>query len=376
MTKSDKFKALTVDLKKRFRLADPSILQGVDNFLSLISPQELAFAKNNRSGIVFGRYSVIQNFCDIFDPLLTQLKSQNLLIDDELKLNDISLPLGKELISSDHCNLYAFKFRNSAANFDYLAERSHDQNIEFIRNGESLKIIAEILQIILSIIRTEELSWCKFCFRRAVANFEYCNIHYSTKEAIQDTNYRKANRIYKSLNSEVMTMRDKHRSLRRAGDESFLLIAENFLPNEIYPNVTVIPMPEEKIAFVSDTINKPWSEMFSEWDEVIYYFPQISKRFTQSAEAFTSWDDFVSALFLVLQEPIETTRHPLWIINILKDAEAWFEGERKFSDKRKSDTRGKVEELSQKGYSVDEIAYKLNLTTKYISQLRRDIIFK
>jgi len=51
MTKGDKFKELTVDLKKRFRLADPSILHGIDNFLSLIARQELAFAKNNRSGV-------------------------------------------------------------------------------------------------------------------------------------------------------------------------------------------------------------------------------------------------------------------------------------------------------------------------------------
>jgi hypothetical protein len=373
MTKGDKFKELTVDLKKRFRLADPSILHGIDNFLSLIARQELAFAKNNRSGVVYGRYSVMQNFCNIFNPLLIQLISQSRLIDDELKFNDISLPLVKELISSDQCNLYAFKFRNAAAHFDCLAERSHDQNTEFIRCGESLKLIAEILQIILSLIRTESFTWCKFCFRRAVVNFEYCKIHYSTNETIQDTNYRKANRTYKSLDSAVIQMWAKHRSLRSVGEESFLLVADNSPPKEIYQNETALPMSEEKITFVSDTITKSWSEMSSEWNAIIYCFPEISKRFTQSAETYTSWDDFVSALFQALEEPIETTRHPLWAINILKDAEAWFAAEVKFSDRRQNDTLDKVAGLYQNGYSEYEIASKLNLTTKHILQLVREI---
>ena len=372
MSQSEKFKTSTIDLKKRYTLADPIILQGIDNFLSLVAHQKLAFAKNNRSGKIFGRYSVVQSFCDIFDPLLVKLASQSAYVRDELLLNNISLPLTNILTTPDECNLYAFKFNNSAAHFDYLAERSHVQNNEITHNGESFKIIAEILYSIFSAIRTNKITWCKFCFRRSKIDSEYCQIHFPSKKSVQDTSYNKADRIFKSLDDAVIQMWARHRSRRKAGGDSFLLMANNAPPNGIYLNETAFFMSEETIAFVSDTIKKPWSEISSEWNNVIYIFPEISKKFIKPAQSFSTWEDFVSALFQVLQEPIETTRHPLWIINILKDAEVWFAAEGKFSDRRKNDTRDKVSELSQKGHSVDEIASELNLTPKYIAQLLRD----
>lgn len=373
ISKSDKFKTLTIDLKKRFSSVDPHILQGIDIFLSRISNEELAFANKNRSGKVFGRYSVVQNFCDIFDPLLAQLISQCPPIGDELLLNEISLPLANSLYSPDACNILAFKFSNSAAHFDYIAERCHEQNNETLRNGESIKVIAEILQIISSIIRTDEICWCKFCFRRAIANYEYCNIHYSSNEPSQDTSNRRGNRVFKLIDHAILEMRERHRIRRRLGGEGIFLMPDKLPGKVIYPTETWLTMSEDTIAFVEATIKYPWSEVSSDWNRAIYFFPEISKRFIKPAESFANWNDFVASLFLALQETIETTRHPLWVIYIMKDAEAWFVAERKYSDRRRNDTRDKVTVLSQEGYSVADIASKLGLNEKHIAQLLHDM---
>lgn len=239
-------------------------------------------------------------------------------------------------------------------------------------NGESLKVIAEILQIIISTIRTDRITWCKFCFRRADANSGYCRIHRSTTLSEQDTFYRKANRIYKSLDSAAIELREKHRSRRNFGSESFLLMSEKSPPNGIYPGETWLPISKEMMVVVDAVINTPWPEIASDWNDVLSSFPEINQRFTQPAETFASWSDFVSALFHAIEEPIETTRHPVWVIDILKDAEAWFEAERKNSDRRTNGTRSTVLALAQQGASVAEIATRLGSTEKYISEILRN----
>lgn len=371
-SKGDRFKTATVDLKKRFRLADPIILQGIDDFVSVIAREELAFSWKGRGGIAYGRRSIISIFCDLFDPLLTQLKSQSSRLSSELEFNDISLPLANRLTSLDDCNFLAFKFRNSAAHCDYLGEHSNGPRGEIIRNGESLNVIAEILQIIISTIRTDRITWCKFCFRRAEANSDYCRIHRSTTSSPQDTLYRKANRIYKSLDSAAMKMRAKHRSLRSFGGESFLLMPNKSPAKIIYLGETWLTASKEMMVVVDAVINRPWPEIASDWNDAISSFSEISIRFTQPAETFASWDDFVSALFLALEEPIETTRHPIWVVDILKDAETWFVAERENSDKRKNGTRLKVLALAQQGASAAEIATRLGSTEKYIAEILRN----
>lgn len=371
-SKGERFKAATVDLKNQFRLADPIILQGVDDFVSAIARDELAFAKKGRGDKVFGRRSIIPIFCDLFDPLLAQLKSQSPRFHAELEINDISLPLANSLTSPNDCNFYAFKFRNSASQFDYLGENGNEPREEIIRDGESLKVIAEILQIIISTIQTDRITWCKFCFRRAEANSDYCRIHRSTTSSPQDTLYRKANRIYKSLDSAAINMRAKHRSRRNFGGESFLLMQDKSSAKTIYPGETWLTASKEMMVVVDAVINRPWPEIAPEWNNAISSFPEVNQRFTQPAETFASWDEFVSALFHALEEPIETTRHPIWVVDILKDAETWFVSERKYSDKRKSGTRSKVLALAQQGASAAEIATQLGSTKKYIAEILRN----
>lgn len=371
-SKGERFKAATVDFKKRFRLADPIILQGIDDFVSVIAREELAFSWKGRGGIVYGRRSIISIFCDLFDPLLAQLKSQSPRLSAELEFNDISLPLANRLTSLDDCNFYAFKFRSSTAHFDYLGEHSSEPRGEIIRNGESLNAIAEILQIIISTIQTDRITWCKFCFRRANVNSDYCQTHHLRKSSPEDTNYRIANRVYKSLDNAAIKMREKHRSRRRYCGESFLLMADKSPAKNIELGETYLIISEEMMATVEAVRKRPWTEIAPDWNDAICLLPEISQRFTQPAETFASWDDFVSALFHALEEPIETTRHPVWVIDILKDAETWLTAERENSDRRTNGTRSKVLALAQQGASDAEIATQLGSTKKYIAEILRN----
>ena len=282
------------------------------------------------------------------------------------------LPLADRLSTPDDCLTFANKFEDAAIGFESIIYLYPEELHELIRNGESLKVIGEILRLIHLAIQPVEMTWCKVCFRRAISNLDYCKIHYSSSESLQDTANKKGNRVFQLMDGQLKIEWERHRLQRRFGGENVILLPDNSSPRATYPTDACLMVPEHLLTSFNETICRPWSEVSSAWDAAIDLCPEIRKRFDASAESFPSWNDFVASLFESLQEPIETTRHPLWVLYILRDAEAWFVAESKYSDRRKKGTPQRIVDLIKEGRSIPEIALELGITKKYISQILRE----
>lgn len=374
MTKSNKFKASICNLAQHYSLADKAVLKGLNDLNAAIANEQLAFFKNkaNSSGSVWGRASVLPIFGRIFDPILTEIAAKSSYVTNELEGNNILLPLANSLKTVEDYKTLSGRFMTAAIMFDEIILLHPEKLQELIRSGESLNVIAELLREIYLTIQQARITWCKFCFRRAITNFKYCHIHFSKNVSSQDTIYRKAKRIFQSIDSVHQRSRESHRIQRIYGGENVLLMADNSPPRAIYPTDAGMRLPEHIVNSVENTLNLPWLKISDGWNAAIDECSEIRKRFTNSTDEFSSWPEFVSALFSAIDEPIETTIHPLWVLYIIKDAETWFIAESRLLDKRMRGTRNKALELYNLETAIADIAVQLNVSQKHVKQILQD----
>lgn len=362
----------------RYTYASPEILRAVEALLLVIAAEDVAVASKNRGGYVFGRVNVITRFCEIFNPVMRELAPYQSDPWYELMGNQIGIPFESAAILENGVYISS-RLENAAEDLSRLVENKPWQLLELRRSGESLRVVASLIRGILANIQTQHLFWCKACFRRSARSDGYCKLHEppnvnyeQSMKSSQDTKNKKAKRTFESLDSELVAKWERHRCRRRAGGEDILLITDHLPIPLPHPDETYLMVPKDLFDIVDKTLTQPWVEVANLWNSILDCVSLVRAKFKTPAENYTDWDKFVAALLSALQDPIEETRHPLWILYILGEADDWFGAEPKMADRRLSNNKKKIMEMKNEGKTPSEIADALNLGKKYIVRILKE----
>lgn len=379
MNKSMIFKESLSEIAQRFPNADPKVLIELDKFATAVSHSKIAFADKNASGRIWDRISVLQSFHEVFDPILIGLAPYGSDNWEALSFNQIELPSSEALLTKslndqlntiEHCIIFAKKIEGAVDTLEDQFTFQPHKTLELRTTGESLLAISAVLRAIYQSLQPKKIRWCKACFRRAHQELDYCNLHYSSRDSSsQDTANKKAKRIAKSIEASLFEKWERHRARRRLAGDNIILFSTNEPVIEFEQTAVYMKVPDQAIQLVNATRDIPWSEIAFMWDAVIDSSEEVRKLFILPAKNYPDWDAFVKALFSSLNDIVENTRHPLWVLYIIGEAEEWFKLEIKMSDRRKNNTKEKVVEMHLHGKSIDEIAILLGIGEKYVKKL-------
>jgi hypothetical protein len=353
-------------IRKNHKRAVPRIVGAIDTLIHVIDSHEIAIADWNRSGTVFNRQSIIQYIGDVFDPLLEEVIPVGSLAWITLDEGGTPLPLSDHLKSKKNLPRIADNLKSAAQVLEdnYHVKINDWSNI--VNRGESLSAVAEILYAIWDALPSDTLQWCSACFRRTHANSKYCGLHTPSHIADNDSIYRYAIKLKKSLPSDVLKAWERYNRERRVLGESFELICNlEDVPISIHFRGK-LTSPELKIM-VEKSLQSPWSVAFYEWKHLLSSLQYASLLINRSPSEFNNWDDFSTYILQVLDDRDEDSRHPLWIFNILLCAEDWLKAERGNLDGRTTDTESRVVDLFRNGITdPKELVKRFSMSKKTI----------
>lgn len=375
---SEKLKTYMSWILSYYKYASPKISQAVRELLRVIGEDDVAVALKNRGGYVFGRVNVITKFCEIFNPVMSELAPYQSYLWYGLMGNQIVIPFESATILKIGVDISS-RLENAAEDLSRDFESKPCQFLELRCGGESLRVVASMIRGILQNIQTHHLFWCKACFRRSAISNGYCKLHEppnvnyeQSMKSSQDTKNKKAMRTFKLLDLELVEKWERHRCRRRVGGEDILLISYHLPIPLPQPDEAYLMVPKDLSDIVDKTLTQPWVEVASLWNSILDCVSLVRAKFKTPAENYSDWDEFVTALLSVLQDPIEETRHPLWIFYILGEAEDWFEAESKMADRRLSNKKKKIIEMKNEGKTPSEIADAINIGKKYIVKILKE----
>jgi len=380
---------ITVSRHAHRNLADPSILNVTDELLDLLKAKEICIPERNIHRVVFGRISIIEHICRVFDPLLSGIIPIGTLAWTELAKGSTPLPLSDHLHSKDNLYRFASNLKSAA---QVLEEWFHPEVVSdggwetMKRRGESLSLVAEIFDAIREVIQEVPPMWCGICFRRALVGIDYCGLHSTSKLLKNDTRYRNEKPIRASLSDDVIQQWERYKRTRIYFGESVELVSNpNELDASISVNAKIIIVSPELKKLVDQTLFLHWNKVRDEWESLFEVeFRYASVLLVRRPSEFGEWSLFAGYMLDVFKDTGESTSHPFWILYIIVCADQWLKALHENSDKMEfTDNQLKIKKIFKSGITnASEIAAKLGLTREYVSSiikkygLRKDISTK
>lgn len=373
--------AALVRNRSHFKLANDQLKTGIDNFCHRLQTENIIHSSINSSGTAWKSKSLISCFCETFDPILTALFPQNSYAYHYLKLNQVQIPLADHLIKKESCSEFSSNVKTAIYGLERLIPvgdqfNSPHQSVEpsewnlVCKDGESLELLASLLDAIYQELNlNDEVKWCEVCFRIARNVSNYCDTHNPSEN---DTNYRRGLKIKKSIpkseNLKFLRLRSKRNSFK---EDFFLITAPSDMPDEITHKTNCLPVDNFIKKLVSDTESQQWKVISKAWGLVLQTIPVVSKRFDNDPNNFHSWDEFLSALLIAIDNLHEKTKHPYWILLMLAEAEIWFSIEDSFTKLSPTSKKNEIERLLSQGLRNSEIVKQLSVSNAYVSELRK-----
>jgi hypothetical protein len=200
-------------------------------------------------------------------------------------------------------------------------------------------------------------NWCDTCFRRAHKDRKYCDFHNSNKD---DTAYNKGKEILRPLDeNNWIKQRTHHRNIR-----AFLDAHESKGFSKL-----------QKVFEEDINENDIWlRNRYRIIEDFKLTLPSVTSALKNSMnEQAESWKDFVKSVYLGLGDKIENSTLPLNFVHYIADAEMWLEQENSLIDKRKTNTKDRVIELTLQNKSRKEISKTLGISKQRISNIFKEI---
>jgi len=291
------------------------------------------------------RQSIVSKLCEAIDPPLFTLTRQHPQLLDWLEQANIQLPL-KQYLSTYDCAPVANNFCTAAHILDESIEDDLN-NIHIISAGESLRLIADVLYSINSQLPQEEICWCGVCFRRAQNHSDYCSFHNPSTE---DTNYRTGLRLRKQLGESEITQWNLYRASRSLlGENTLIFSGEENIPDRISSQETGIRVSSEYRKMIEITRSKSWNEAAQFWEQILVHTPHVQELLAGHTETCKNWEEYAALIHKKLDDPVENTNNPLWVLRIIAMAERWFCAKSRLSDRRRSGTEDAILSLFEAG---------------------------
>lgn len=353
------------------RLADKRIISAIDDLTLLIKSHKIAIADRNSSGSVWNQKSILQFIGDAFDPLLQEIIPKGSLAFSELTKGGTPLPLIDHL-SKANLRRIADNLKTAAQALEECFVPEIDDWDTMLMRGESLSVVAEIIDAVREALPPDPPRWCSACFRRARSSREYCIVHSPSYFVENDTSYRKAKKLRDVLPSNVVKAWGNYMIQRRALGESVELISDpEDVPDSFSIHARVFYVIPEVKNLVDKAQQSPWSTISTEWDNLLKSdFQHTSTLLIHRPSEFNNWNEFATHLLEVLDDRYEDSRHPFWILNILACAEEWIKAEQENQDGRTTDTERRVVELFRNGVTdAKEIAVRVSKSKQYIYRI-------
>lgn len=352
-------------------LADKRIISAIDDLILLIKSHKIAIADRNSSGVVWNQKSILQFIGDAFDPLLQEIIPKGSLAFSELTKGGTPLPLIDHL-SKANLRRIADNLETAAQALEECFVPEIDDWDTMLMRGESLSVVAEIIDAVREALPPDPPRWCSACFRRARSSREYCIVHSPSHLVENDTSYRKAKRLRDVLPNNVGKAWGNYMIQRRALGESVELISN---PEDVPDSFSIHARAFYVIPEVKNLVDKAqqssWSTISAEWDNLLVSdFQHTSALLKHRPSELNNWNEFATHLLEVLDDRDEDSRHPFWILNILACAEEWIKAEQENQDGRATDTERKVVELFRNGVTdAKEIAVRVSKSKQYIYRI-------
>jgi len=244
------------------------------------------------------------------------------------------------------------------------AEYSSYKGDEIQNSLETAHFIWNVLSIITNTTKGKGLDWCEYCFRRAEPNFVTCRLHLSGN----DTEYKKAIRIYDQYSVSEKSISDRYHALRYLFKEGVKLAGKKFNGegNENYLSVDI-----DDAEFIKQVLESSWEHardilLLKIKEE----FPRTAYKIsTIQIEEVSTWSQFVQCLYKALDEPIEKNEHPFFVLKLLEISEIYFIYDAEYGDTRKNNTEKNVLKLFSEGLKQVQIANLLNISKQRVGQV-------
>jgi hypothetical protein len=348
---------------------DDKITQAIQDLIDLVKKHEVTIPHRNHSSPVFNRASILEHVCRVFDPALQEIVPVDSHAWNTLSELGTPLPLSSHLNSSKNLLLLANNLKKSVQVLeDSFEPRTDDWEI-MVKRGESLIAVAEILDEIRFSLPVISLRWCEACFRRRRQDRKYCGLHTAGQASGKDTANRKSKNLSKALPPATIVSWKIYRSIRRALGDSIELasypedIQESFL---IHGGLLMVD-PSLK-TLVDVTLNLPWSWASPRWEYILRQdFPKIFALIGRGPSEFQDWDEFCTHLLVVLEDLLEESKHPYWLLHIMACAEDWLTSTESKIDGRQTTTKARILKLFERGVGdPKEIAKLVGTSKQYV----------
>jgi hypothetical protein len=363
-TSRSKLNQLAIDLRElvnQFPSTEEQFKEGLLKFADKIGGTNIAITQHSMLGNkhVLGRIPLLNIFSEQFDPILNDL-FHKVSDDYNIRIDFNFLPLKNAFITykvNDIANKLTIVI-DKLDNSDIFFESSTD-NAGIKKLGDALYFILNILLRIDRMYQNSKnpANWCNTCFRRAHKDRKYCDVHNSNKD---DTAYNKGKEILRPLDeNNWIKQRTYHRSIRAYLDahesKGFLelqkVFEEDINKNDIWSSNRCGIIKDFKLTLPSVT-------------------SALKNSMNEQAE---SWKDFVKSVYLGLGDKIENSTLPLIFVLYIADAEMWLEQENRLIDKRKTNTRDRVIDLTLQNKPRKEISKTLGISKQRISNIFKEI---
>lgn len=302
-------------------------------------------AKNNpKSLYVFGKVSTGGLVARMLDPALLKIFPKGSLVNAFLKKGKFELPLHEHLSWWHH-------YRDLASLLKIIGDKygiqgsTRDNPAEYKMSCATIGLLLEVVNTLGAFGKPQvNVKWCKFCFRHTSCAEHETTTNFDTYDRDYD-NYNLGRKNAKMLNEDVRNRWELQRSERRLQGEDFKL--DRTEKDDPY-----------HLAYI--TQSKPWDFALPMWEKLLTErYPIVSEMLDLKVESKENWKVFAEDIKAKLSNRDETTKHPLWIMYMLDQAEDWF-----FVEKNQGkSTLDKILEIyPSKTTNKSEVARLLNIS--------------
>ena len=367
-------------LSEGYVSADEQLHGAVKIFCIKLQTENISHASKNTSGKVWGASPLLILFCEVFDPILIKIFQKNSYTNQRLLKYKVTLPLVTHLENRESGKAVAEQIGlaiidlESLISFGATSELSsinlnHSGQLEILQDMENLELIARLLLAMhLELDLGARIKWCDICFRLTSGRKRYCEPHSSKN----DTKYRKALSIKANIPFDIQERFLRLHSKRQALGNRFTLVFETSdIPDKVTPDTQVMYVDEIVRDLVQHTISKKWAMVSKNWDMILDTVPHVKKRIKTLPSSNQSWIQFTGSVFSILDNKYENTIHPYWFLQMLAEAEIWFQFEDGLEQEIETIKKDEILIMISQGLRNRDIVNKLNVANSYVSELRK-----
>lgn len=353
-------------LKKNYKEVDAEFITGLDNFCESIK-KGYAVTSKTPKGYSLGRKWVLNLFIETFDSLLSKAYSTQSLLQVELAMARIPLPLVQHFATLSILEV-ANKLDETSKALELSAITNNRFDKQLIKDAATIGLLSSILNYLNNELPTFNVDWCEYCFRRAPQNSKHCSVHRPIIEG-SNNQYKQGKKIIKNVANnkliEYFTFIDKckkNRSIRELFERDIYFSEAGFKGNGSF-----ITASDEVKLFLNETTVGNWQLASKNWDELISYLSSVDKALSKKPSSCNSWIDFLESARKSLQNDFEKCEHPYWFILELAMANEWLDIESKYLTTNQ--TEMKIINLANDGLKTQDIMAKLGLGKSRVYQV-------